>query len=246
MVRVFARLVIFVSVVFFVPAMLSLAMWAAKERPGSWRHADWGSAGILRPAGADPGAAVYVMAARTGGMKGALSVHSWIVLKRPGQVGYDRYDKVGWGVPVRRNAFAADGRWFSNEPHIVKEIHGSAAEALIAPIERAIAGYPGNRRGDYNIWPGPNSNSFVAYILRSVPEIGAAAPALAVGRDYLPGTLLLSVDPDGKDFHLSLFGLAGMAVGARSGFEIHFLGLVAGFDILRPGVKLPGFGRIGI
>jgi len=29
------------------------------------------------------------------------------------------------------------------------------------------------------------------------------------------------------------------------GIEVNFLGLVAGLDLRRPAVKLPGFGRIG-
>ena len=38
--------------------------------------------------------------------------------------------------------------------------------------------------GDYRIWPGPNSNSFTAAILRAVPELGVSLPANAIGRDY--------------------------------------------------------------
>ena len=56
------------------------------------------------------------MAARTGGLKGAFSVHTWIVIKKAGAKAYERYDKVGWGMPIRRNAYPADGRWYSNVP----------------------------------------------------------------------------------------------------------------------------------
>ena len=57
-----------------------------------------------------------MLAARTGGLKGAVSVHSWILLKPAGAGEYERWDKVGWGMPVRRNSRAADGRYsvFSN------------------------------------------------------------------------------------------------------------------------------------
>lgn len=57
---------------------------------------------------------------------------------------------------------------------------------------------------------------------------------------------MFSIDPDWKDFRLNILGYAGIAAGIRSGFEIQFMGLVAGLDILNPGIKLPGFGRIGI
>ena len=37
-----------------------------------------------------------------------------------------------------------------------------------------------------------------------------------------------------------------MAVGWVEGIEINFLGLVAGLDLRRPAIKLPGWGRIGM
>ena len=75
------------------------------------------------------------MAARTGGFKGALSVHSWIVLKKPGEDAYVRYDKVGWGSPVRRNAYAADALWYSNRPFVVHAVTGDEAERLLPEVE---------------------------------------------------------------------------------------------------------------
>jgi hypothetical protein len=95
------------------------------------------------------------------------------------------------------------------------------------------------------LWPGPNSNTFVASILRAVPEIDAVLPANAVGRDYLAGGKFIHLDPAG-DAHLTLYGLFGLSAGRKSGLEMHVMGLVAGFDLRRPGVKIPAFGRLGI
>jgi hypothetical protein len=39
--------------------------------------------------------------------------------------------------------------------------------------------------------------------------------------------------------------LLGFKLAWVEGVEFNFLGLVAGFDIRNPGLKLPGFGRIG-
>lgn len=219
-----------------------MAWWAAVDRPVSWRAADWSSAGILPPPASDPEAAIYVLAARTGGLKGAVSVHSWIVLKPAGAGEYERWDKVGWGMPVRRNSRAADGRWYSNAPIVVRSVHGPEAEALIPRFREAIATYPFAHEGGYRIWPGPNSNSFVAHVLRDVPEFGAVLPPHAVGRDYRPGLLALDVAPDWSDIHVTLGGFAGLAAGVQSGLEFHFAGLVAGFDFQRPALKLPGLG----
>lgn len=225
--------------------MASAAWWAVQERPQGWRAASWRSSGLLPGKPPRDEASIMVLAARTGGMKGALALHSWIVIKKPGMDNYERYDKVGWGNPVRRNAYDADGLWYSNRPFVVGSVTGEEARRLIPQVEAAIAAYPHSRPGGYTIWPGPNSNSFVAHVLAAVPALGFDLPPNAVGRDYRPGVFALDIAPDGRDLHFTFGGYAGFAAGLRSGLELHFMGLVAGVDIARPALKLPGFGRIG-
>ena len=71
---------------------------------------------------------------------------------------------------------------------MVLDIEGAQAEALIPAIEASIARYPYSGRGAYRVWPGPNSNSFVAWVVRDVPDFEAELPVVAVGKDYLgPG-----------------------------------------------------------
>lgn len=232
----------FVAIVFVMPALAHAVIWANLDRPGSWREADWSSSRLLAVPEVDA-AAVYIMTARTGGMKGAVSSHSWIVLKKPGRQDFDRYDVVGWGTPVRKNAYAADARWYSNEPEIHHVVRGAEAQALIAEIERAIAAYPWRRRGDYTIWPGPNSNTFVAGIIDAVAGLDVPLPPTAVGRDFpVDGKWVRRSETDG--LRVSLAGYAGLALGGQRGVEVNFLGLVAGFDPSRGEVKIPGFGSI--
>ncbi|WP_048646093.1 DUF3750 domain-containing protein [Nitratireductor soli] len=242
--RFFKRAIAVLIVIFVLPAAASASWWAIQDRPASWREADWSASGVLPDAATNADAAIYILAARTGGMKGALSVHSWIVTKKAGASGYERYDKVGWGLPVRRNAYPADARWYSNTPFVVALVRGGEAERLIPKVEAAIAVYPFSNRGDYGLWPGPNSNSFTAHVLRSVPELDAELPPTAVGRDYRPGIIAFDHSPDWSDIHVSLGGLAGFAAGLHTGIELQFLGLVAGIDLLRPALKIPGFGRL--
>ncbi|AKI01089.1 Protein of unknown function (DUF3750) [Hoeflea sp. IMCC20628] len=239
------KLILFVVLCFVVPALASLGVRAAGSQPGSWRSADWSSAGLFPDADIDKPAALYVMAARTGGLKGALAVHSWIVTKAENER-YTRYDKVGWGSPIRTNAYPADGRWYSNVPEILIELHGEDATRLIPKIEAAVKAYPFAERGDYTIWPGPNSNSFVSHVLRNVPELGITLPPEAVGRDFRPFGDFVTLSPDWHNLELSLGGYAGLAVGTLYGVELRLGGLVFGFDIAKPGIKLPGFGRIGV
>jgi len=240
--RLMKFLVLFVLLVFVTPALATAGWWMLKERPGSWNSADWSSSHLLKVAAEDPDPVVYVMAARTGGLKGAFSVHSWIVLKRAKAATYDRYDKVGWGSPIRRNSRPADGRWYSNEPYIVHELRGQAAERAIPRVEAAIASYPFANHGDYHVWPGPNSNSFVAHVVRSVPELGTMPPN-ATGRDFAAGLGSVGWSSETWDFHATLHGLAGVSIGYTSGIELHFMGLVAGLDLARPALKIPAYGR---
>lgn len=230
---------------FIAPALASMGVQAAGSYPNSWRSADWSSSGQIPGAEDDRQAAVYVMAARTGGLKGALASHSWIVTK-PENGSYTRYDKVGWGSPIRINGYPPDGRWYSNEPRALLIVRGEKAQSLIPEIEAAVAAYPHSARGDYVIWPGPNSNSFVAHVLRTVPELGIALPPEAVGRDYRPFGEFITLSDDWRNLELSLGGYAGLAVGEIHGFEIRLAGLVFGIDVKRPALKLPGFGRIGV
>lgn len=238
------RLLTMLALVFILPTLVSAGLWAAKDRPARWNEADWGSAGILPKAEETPQAAIYVFSAMTGGMKGSVASHAWIVTKQKnGQ--YQRYDKIGWGAPIRRNHRPPDGYWYSNPPRLVTSVKGLEAERLIPKVEAAIASYPHGEPGGYRIYPGPNSNTFVAHVLRSVPELGAVLPPDAVGRDYLPNGDFYALDADGRDLHLSLGGLAGLSLGARSGLEVNLLGLVAGLDFQQPALTLPGFGAIG-
>ncbi len=235
-----------VFLLFLVPAAGTAAWWATLERPNSWRTADWSASGVLPSPTSIDGPAIFVMAARTGGLKGAFSVHSWLVIKRDVGSGYDRYDKVGWGRPVRKNAYDPDGRWYSNPPEIVASVTGPDAVRLVANAEAAIATYPFRDQGDYTIWPGPNSNSFVAHVLRAIPEMGAKLPPNAVGRDFAPGIASIDIADDWSDFHATLGGLFGFAAGLRSGLEIHLLGLVAGVDFVCPALKIPAYGRVNL
>ncbi|MEM7069350.1 MAG: DUF3750 domain-containing protein [Pseudomonadota bacterium] len=243
--KLIKRLVLFVFIVFALPALVSFATWQANaDRPSNWHTANWNTAGILPKASENPDPVVYVMAARTGRWKGAFSVHSWIVTKEANSKRYNRYDKVGWGSPIRVNNYAADANWYSNPPVILKTFHGKEAQLLIPKIEAAVKSYPHSRHGNYSIWPGPNSNSFIAHVLNEVPELDLVLPANAIGRDFISGGEYILIDPDWMNIQVNLDGYLGFAIGKRSGLELQFMGLVAGLDFSKPGIKLPGFGTI--
>jgi hypothetical protein len=108
----------------------------------------------------------------------------------------------------------------------------------------AVASYPYPE--SYTTWPGPNSNTFVAHVGREVPELGLVLPVTAIGKDYLPGGALLAPTPSGSGYQLSLLGAVGVMAGVDEGIELNVLGLAFGIDFLRPALKLPGIGRVGM
>ena len=179
-------------------------------------------------------ARVVIFTGTAGAWKGIFSVHSWIVLKRANESRWTRYDVVGWGEPVRRNNWPVDGRWYGNKPVMLADISGPEAETLIPRIEKTVNDYDYAQAGDYRIWPGPNSNSFVAAILRTVPELGVALPPNALGRDFRYG-LYVGMTDSGTGLEINLNGYAGIKVGWVEGIEVNFLGLVAGLDLRHPG-----------
>jgi len=197
------------------------------------------------PAASDE-AAVYLLAGRVGGWRGIFAHHSWIVLKEKGADRYRRFDVVGWGSPLRRDGYDADGRWYGNTPEILGKLEGAAAERAIGPLLAAIDGYPHAGRGAYRIWPGPNSNSFVAEVVRAAPALAPALLPTALGKDYRADGRLLGLTPSGTGIQVTLMGVAGVSLGWVEGVEVNLFGLVAGADLRRPALKLPGWGRIGL
>ncbi len=159
---------------------------------------------------------------------------------------YTRYDVIFWGGPphVRLNAAAPDALWFGSRPDLLVDRRGEGVEALIDRIEAAVQRYPFN--DTYRTWPGPNSNTFVAHIGRSVPELGLDLPANAIGKDYQPLSAALGAAPSGTGVQLSLFGLLGVIVAPEEGIEVNVLGLSLGLDIAEPALRLPGLGRVGV
>ncbi len=230
---------------FLLPLGAHALYWMNRDGPPVYWAARWSSAGILPPAAAKPEAMVHVYAARVGRWRGIFAHHSWIVVKEAGAARYTRYDVVGWGSPVRTDLRDPDSYWFGNPPALVGAVEGPEAARLIPKIRAAVQSYPHAGYGSYLAWPGPNSNSFVNHVLAAIPEAGIVLPPTAVGKDFREDGWFAGLTPSRTGIQLSAKGLAGLTIGWIEGIEINLLGLVAGFDIREPALKLPGIGRIG-
>jgi hypothetical protein len=230
---------------FLVPLMISAVLDALDDHVKEWRTADRSSAGLLPPARADQRAVVRIFSARTVRWRGIIATHSWIVVKEANAPAYSRFDCTAWGEPIWIDRFVPDGRWFGRMPEVIFTADGALAERMIPRIRDAVRGYAFQEIGDYCVWPGPNSNTFVAAVMSAVPEISAALPPTAIGKDFPVDGRWIGMTPSGSGIRINLGGYAGLTVGWVEGIEVNILGAVAGVDFRRPALKLPGLGRLG-
>jgi len=227
---------------FLVPLMISAALHALGDRVKEWRTADRSSAGLLPPARVDQGAIVRIFSARTVRWRGIIATHSWIVVKEANAPAYSRFDCTAWGEPIWIDRFVPDGRWFGRMPEVIFAADGASAERMIPRIRDAVRGYAFQEIGDYRVWPGPNSNTFVAAVMSAVPEISATLPPTAIGKDFPVDGRWIGMTPSGSGIRINLGGYMGLTVGWVEGIEVNILGAVAGVDFRRPALKLPGLG----
>ena len=153
---------------------------------------------------------------------------------------------VGWGNPVRINGWAPDGRWYGDTPHVLVDLAGAGRDALIPRRCRPPSkDYRYRQYGDYRVWPGPNSNTFVAAVLRAVPELQATLPPNAIGKDFRD-RLLRRPDrqPHRRRGRAVRPARRQGSAGSRASSSISS-GWSPGSTCGIPRVKLPGFGRIG-
>jgi hypothetical protein len=196
---------------------------------------------------ATPEAVVQVYAARAFNWRGLFSVHTWIATKGVRADHYLVYHVLGWRAQSGGDSVVVargypDRQWYGNPPKRLAEVRGAQAEVAIARIRTAIAEYPYSRA--YRIWPGPNSNTFVAYVGRRVPELQLNLPANAIGKDYRGADGLVGVTPSGGGGQISLAGVVGLSASLVEGWEVNILGLGFGINPHSGALRLPGIGEL--
>jgi hypothetical protein len=122
------------------------------------------------------------------GWRGWFAIHTWIAAKPTNEEFYTVYEVVGWrqsrGQPVVRiEKDLPDRYWYGERPRLLKEFRGGRADKLIAEVDHAAKRYPWPNA--YKAFPGPNSNTFTAWIAGQVPELGLALPFAAIGSGYV-------------------------------------------------------------
>ena len=155
---------------------------------------------------------------------------------------------IGWRVlrnlpGVISEPGIPDRNWFGNRPEIIAELRGEKAAEAIPRIIEAVQAYPYTE--EYHLWPGPNSNTFTAYVARRVPALELNLPVTAIGKDFPIDGAFIDRTPSGTGVQVSLYGLLGVMIARQEGLEVNLLGLSFGIDFGRPALKLPFFGRLG-
>ena len=227
---------------------LSLAAAAPAVHAQDWRTASREPAGLAPDPTMVREAVVQVYAARAVTWRGYFGVHTWIAVKRTNAERFTVHELMGYqtrrtGNGVRSTQRAADMHWFGNRPWVLADVRGSGVDEIIDRIESAVADYAHAEL--YHIWPGPNSNTFVAHVLRAAPELRVDLPALAVGKDYV-GPALFARTPSGTGAQLNFFGLFGVLAGWDEGMEINVIGLTFGVNPIRLALKAPVIGNVGL
>ena len=213
----------------------------------NWRTASRAPAGFAPDPATTPEAVVQVYAARTIGWQGRFAVHTWIAVKPTGAAHFTVFEVFGYqlgrsGTALRSSERAPDGRWYGNLPQVLSDVRGPGVDALITRIRTAVEAYPYTQT--YHAWPGPNSNTFTAHVLRAVPALRVDLPAHAIGKDFL-GWPPVALTPSRTGFQLNLLGVAGVLIGWEEGIEVNVIGLSLGVNPMRLSLKLPLIGNLG-
>lgn len=215
---------------------------------GSWRDAPHTSTKLAPPPDKFKDAVVQVYAARAFSWRRAFGVHTWVAAKPKDGDQYMRYEAIGWrkfhDLPVVaiHNDYAPDAEWFGEKPVILKEIGGERAEKIIDKLDNVTKKYPW--QNEYRVWPGPNSNTFTAYLAREIPELELDLPPTAVGKDFLGWQTYTATAPSGTGVQYSLGGLIGALWAEKEGLEFNILGLSFGFDFKNKRLRYPGIGYL--
>ncbi|EQC43983.1 DUF3750 domain-containing protein [Bacteriovorax sp. Seq25_V] len=213
-----------------------------------WRSASRESANIATPAKEQKEDIFQIYYARAFAWRGYFGTHPWVAWKLKEDTAYTVAQVTSWNIRATGSAINVekqlpDRKWYDNEPTLLFESTGGDARLIVAEVKKLIKQYPFKDR--YVLWPGPNSNTFVSYLIRNIKEIDTELPANAIGKDYLGPNTFWGESQSNTGYQLSFFGLFGATAAKNEGIEINLLGLNFGIDFWRPALKLPFIGRLG-
>lgn len=241
-----SKKMIFLSFILFVTLLVILN---PAPLHGDWTTASREPANLVPLAKDDAEAQVQIYSAKAFAWRGKFSTHTWIAIKEKNADSYVVYDVALWNsyygggvIGVRKDL--PDRYWYGAKPEILFALKGEKAEKMIPQIYAAIDSYP--YPNFYRAYPGPNSNTFVSHIMRLVPGFGVELPSNAIGKDWIHNAQFFGITESRTGVQFSIYGMLGITIGLAEGIEINIIGLSFGIDFLRPALKLPIIGRVGM
>lgn len=115
----------------------------------------------------------------------------------------------------------------------IRKWSGDEAEILYLTTNKLVNCY--SYKNMYRAWPGPNSNTFIATILKN-SNFEISLPATAIGKDYEGMFPKFKFQSD--KLQLNVF-TAGLKFKKNSYWELHFAGLTIGYEKKYREWKLP-------
>ena len=232
----------------FILIMTALLLSSCAQT-NDWKTATKESAKIAPLPADEKEAVVQIYAAKTVSWRCNFSVHTWVAVKEKNAIEYTTFHVIGWRAQNGLGAVLIqkdlpDRHWYGARPELTSSTIGKKAQEMIPLIHQAAKNYPYPKH--YRAWPGPNSNTFVSHIIRSVPGMGVELPPNAIGKDWISDAKFASWSETKTGIQVSVYGLLGFTLGLAEGVEINLLGLSFGLDLYRPALKLPMIGRLGM
>lgn len=173
------------------------------------------------------------------------AVHYWFVAFDPDTRQWERWEVwqnanaggTSWGH-VHKNLMPPDEDVGGGPYAIEMEWQGTAAQNIYAVLN-APTNYP--HKDIYRAWPGPNSNTYIAWVIRQ-SKVPYDLEPRGIGKDYLGyfgGSL--TTTRTGAQIETPIIGAKA---GLRDGVEMHLLCFTLGVDWWTPALKSP-LGRFG-
>lgn len=118
----------------------------------------------------------------------------------------------------------------------IKKWTGEEAQKIYHSMNVLFNTYP--HKDFYRAWPGPNSNTFIATVLKT-SGIDISLPATAIGKDFIGITPKFKIKKN--ICHINVL-TAGVKLNTKAYWELHFAGLTIGYEKEQQEWKLP-FGK---
>ncbi|MBU6140734.1 MAG: DUF3750 domain-containing protein [Proteobacteria bacterium] len=238
---------------FFILFVGALVVFNPSPIDVNWQTASRESANLVALAQDESEAQIQIYSAKAFSWRGKFSRHTWIATKEKDAKNYLVFHVLLWGTYFGSDGVVVvqedlpDRFWYGAKPEIIFSVSGSEAEKIIPQIYAATKSYPYQKF--YRAYPGPNSNTFVSHVIRSIPDLKISLPNNAIGKDWLcdeNGVKFFAFSESKTGVQFSLYGMLGATFGLIEGIEINIIGLSFGIDFLRPAIKLPAIGRVGL